>query len=172
MPALDITGTRENLLPYVITFMFLFLISLAVLTWFLDVWHKANSCATFPNYWCADDWTCNTPCPAGTPGADPCFTSQTGPTGLANCLFGPLSMQATRCYDIDVGTGGVGCDCLITNGMNCFSGCGTLAEPPEGPNTPCCCCPPSMGGPAGCPETIPSACTQGGQAMCGQNAVS
>ena len=59
-------------LPYVIIFAILFIIALISVTWLLDVQNKSTQCALYPNYWCADNWTCNNAC--------------SGNTGISSCL--------------------------------------------------------------------------------------
>lgn len=123
---------RPSPIPYVITFFILFLVMLGVLTWMLDALNKSKQCSINPNFWCYDTWTCNTPCPAQTlvngQYINSCFTNS-GPTGLASCLFGPTSTVATVCFtpqadSISV-TGPANCSCVNSSSINCFTDCPT-----------------------------------------------
>lgn len=156
------TKKSADPLPYIILFAILFLISLAVLTWTLDVWSKAHSCALYPNIWCSDNWSCATNCSSGYSG-NQCFVNGMNSTGLSSCLFGPNAAGATACFFTPTGgtAGSLSCECTpaMTAAPNCFSQCaqsfGNIAQ-----NIPCCCCP----GTKGCPYTfgnIPSGCGNG-----------
>lgn len=138
-------------LPYVIVFAILFLISLGLLTWVLSLWYKADQCGKNPNIWCSDTWSCNN---NRCLGYNYCFEN-IGATGLASCLYGPNSVAATVCYNLETtgDTGATLCDCPqnLQNVQNCFSGCGTRIS---GSVTKCCCCP----GTPGCTEEMSAGC--------------
>jgi len=168
----DITHTRADILPYVISFAFLFLIALAVLTWALDVWHDANACILYPNVWCADDWSCNTPCETGDPrNLNPCF-QRSGTVGLASCLIGPTSTVATTCAIFPSGPSGSGnisdpaCDCVANpqspnQFQNCFQNCAQSVAASDPNNSQCCCCPQTPGCPWASIDAMPPECKQG-----------
>ena len=130
-----------NPLPYIISFAVLFVVTLVVLTWVLDVFYKAQACGTYPNIWCSDTWTCTNNCPgAVNPSGYPvsqCFEN-VGTTGLSSCLFGPNAAGATACYFTPSGDGGLSCDCVASmqNTPNCYSGCAQSLDDITGP---CCC---------------------------------
>lgn len=153
-------------LIYIIIFAILFLITLGLLTWVLDVYNKQHQCALDPNIWCADTWTCQNTCDnsSGTCNAtnpvtgltyevSSCFcTHATGTTGLASCLFGPDTQGATTCLNPGTGgeTGTGDCDCpagIQATQSNCFHNCyqslSDLAhsQDPNQPVTNCCCNP-------------------------------
>jgi len=143
MVATTTTIETADPLPYIIAFAILFLISLGLLTWVLDVWNKANECAVFPNIWCSDNWTCNNSCPTGL-GFNECFNN-VGSTGLASCIYGPNSAIATTCFTWPTGgdTGAVACDCtqpMQQQTNNCFSGCPNSLDAVN-PETVCGCAP-------------------------------
>lgn len=151
-------------LPYIIAFSILIIILMIVITMAIHFWSKAHLCGTQAHIWCSDNYTCNTPCEAGSTGHSPCFNSgHLGPTGLASCLYGPDASKAKLCYTPpSTGTNDLACEC--TPGMtdqtnNCFSGCPSKLGDIN-TNTTCCCKP----GTAGCPfteETLPPTCIQG-----------
>jgi hypothetical protein len=152
------TSKNKNnygIIPYIIVFAVLFIISLILLTWMLDVWYKSRTCQYNSEIWCSDNWICNnnaapngafSTCPSTSGENDgtiniysDCFTKADKP-GLASCLFGLTSYKETVCG----ATGSTddqkcGCppDVLYTNG-NCLLGCNN--------NNPlCCCCPGTTG---------------------------
>ena len=111
-----------NPLPYIIVFAILFIITLLVLTWTLYVWYQNHQCGAQPNFWCSDEWVCDTPCTSGKAPVppSPCFYSN---DGLASCLYGPTGAIATLCGNhgqplVD----GSLCACGAT-GNNCLTGC-------------------------------------------------
>lgn len=157
-------GKKEvNQLPYIIVFAILFLVSLILITWVLDVGYKANSCGLDANIWCADDWTCNTPtcdkAPVSNLPISPCFHS-VGLTGLASCLYGPDSLFAKDCKNCTTAggcaTGGVACHCPtgmaydpnnpeddVNTAMNCLNNCAINVKFPTsitGARPRSCCC--------------------------------
>lgn len=137
-----------NIVPYIISFAILFLISLLVLTWVLDVFNKSYGCTYQPNIWCSDSWRCQNLCTTTSNGkpVNSCFnqTFATGPTGLASCLFGPNSPGATACFFPPEGDDptAVACDCPSTlkgtNVQNCFNNCARDTSSVGGTAT-CCC---------------------------------
>ena len=136
------TRASANILPYIIVFAILFFVMLVALSWTLSIWSKSNQCAGYPNIWCADDWVCNTSCPTGYTG-NSCFVENSA-TGLASCLMGPDSAQATLCFNFATGTtGALACECTnaMSDTQNCFSGCPqTLSDiNNSSPNFTCCC---------------------------------
>lgn len=153
-------------LPYVIVFALLVFIWLAIVTWTLDVWFKANQCASLPGIWCSDTWTCNNSCPTG-PNTNPCFTAfGTAANGLASCIWGPNAPGATVCLFAPTGgtAGTTAADevsCTCTTGMqlapNCFSACAQNLSSIDTSISQCCCCP----GMVGCPwgqDNVPRNC--------------
>lgn len=159
-PDPDSTVQEIDPLPYYITFAVLFIIALAVLTWALGVWYKSNQCAAEPNIWCSDNWTCTQNCP---PSLDynVCFSTGTGVTGLASCLYGPKSPQATVCLTPTGPTGSVACNCPTQTAeslSNCLSNCPAI-NGNINPSTVCCCNP----GSPGCTNTD-TKCLSGTQA--------
>jgi hypothetical protein len=168
------TSKNKNnygIIPYIIVFAVLFIISLILLTWMLDVWYKSRTCQYNSEIWCSDNWICNTravdngsgvfsTCPPNSSGENDgsiniysnCFTSADKP-GLASCLFGLTSYIETVCG----GSGSTGeqkCGCppadLYTDGTgsnNCLLNC-------DKPNDNCCCCP----GQSGCQINVCDYC--------------
>ena len=132
-------------LPYIIVFFILVIISLAALTYMMDMYSKSVNCKNYPNVWCSDTWTCNNSC-TGTTGSPPlnpnglpvneCF-GNINPTGLASCLFGPTSAQANLCFVPVQGSTGTACDCVSSSISNCLSGCSQTIEGISG-STKCC----------------------------------
>ena len=123
---------KADILPYVITFAVLFLISLGVLTWALDLYNKSQQCAANPNIWCWDDWKCNNNCtvangfqnpnnsPIGanapyttstevqtTAAVSGCYINAANNTGLSSCLFGSDNYYADLCI-LGSNTNGIG----------------------------------------------------------------
>lgn len=164
------TTTKKGPDPliYIIIFAILFLITLGLLTWVLDVYNKQHQCVLDPNIWCADTWNCQNSCDSSggpgtcvatnsttgeTFGVSPCFcTEATGATGLASCLFGSNAPGATICVNPGTGgeTGTGSCMCpegIQTTQSNCFHNCyqslSDLAnsQDPNQPTTNCCCTP-------------------------------
>lgn len=131
-----------NPLPYIIIFAVLFLITMAVATWTLDLWYKANQCAIYPNIWCSNNWTCNNSCTGGQTGQyNSCFYDYgTGTTGLALCLMGPNSVQGQLCFNPTGPTGSTSCDCVapMQSANNCLAGCPQNLNAITG--NPTCCC--------------------------------
>lgn len=140
-PIPEVQKKASNQLPYIIVFAILFLISLGVLSWVLDVYNKTHQCNLYPDYWCDDRWTCNTACPADNV-ANSCFKNLTT-TGLASCLYGVASTTAQLCFDTtDVTTHDDPiCDCVKplddANVQNCFAGCPEDLDNTKG--IVCCC---------------------------------
>ena len=95
---------KADPLLYIIIFAILFLITLGLLTWVLDVYNKQLQCAANPNLWCSDKWTCTQTCQldpntnacvppqnqfqTGQPTpVNPCFCAALGTTRLASCFY-------------------------------------------------------------------------------------
>lgn len=143
-----------NPLPYLISFLILFLITLALLTWALDVYYKAAQCINYPSIWCADDWTCgntgvfcNQYCVTGT-GSTSCVEvskcfNQVGATGLASCLYGPHAPGSQLCFKPPAETGGTACPCIkqMQEAQNCFNGCNMSLNTLDFSNIPAANCP-------------------------------
>lgn len=125
------TRATAEPLPYIIAFAILFLILLAVLTWTIDLYNKAHKCELEPNIWCFDTWQCNNNCAGSTNNdgqpVNACFDNATGPTGLASCLFGPDSTQASLCFTPpNTGTNELACACteeLTNTRSSCLANC-------------------------------------------------
>ena len=148
-------------LPYLVVFAILVVILIIVITMALHFWSKAHLCGTQAHVWCADTWTCNTPCATGSTGHSDCFNDDKfGPTGLASCLYGPTTAAAQLCFTPPTtGTNELACTC--TPGMNsqtsnCLSTCPSKLSAVN-TNSVCCCQP----GKGDCPftqETLPDIC--------------
>jgi hypothetical protein len=145
---------QVNPLPYIIVFIILFITSLIVLTWMLDVFNKNIQCTMEPNIWCSDEWYCQSACTGGQSVEGPvssCYENAgpsgtvgyTGITGLANCLFGPNAPGATVCFEQPAQTGAtaLACDCptILQSGVgSCLSGCPLNLNSVN--NATVCCC--------------------------------
>lgn len=127
-----------NVLPYVIIFAILFLITLCVLTWVLDVFYKSYNCNSSPNIWCYDTWTCHNNCPDNYP-VNECFKS-IGSTGLASCLYSAGATGASVCFNIPDNTT-TSCNCPSSmqgnNVVNCLNNC---PNDLNNLSSPVCCC--------------------------------
>ena len=132
-----------NPLPYVIAFAVLSIILMVVVSWFITLDYSLKQCILEPNFWCSNQWTCETKCPQGS-GKNACFTD--APSGLADCLFGPNSKVSNLCEWTE-NTGSLLCDCDVTNANNCFNNCPLAIS-----QTSVCCCEP---GKSGCTATCP-----------------
>lgn len=171
MATQQIPSTKQSAdpLPYIAVFAVLFLIALAVLTWTLDVWFKAQACGLDPNIWCSDNWRCNSDC-SPSDNYNACFLHGTNPTGLASCLYGPNAPGATACFVPPTeGTTGLSCDCpdSMVNAPSCFSNCArTLGD--MAPTTGCCCCPGTAGCPWKFPSEVPTECGPITESSCGR----
>lgn len=166
----DKTSKNKNnygIIPYIIVFAVLFIISLILLTWMLDVWYKSRTCQYNSEIWCSDNWICNTKatkqegaafstCPSSSGENDgpiniysECFTEADKP-GLASCLFGLTSHIATIC-GATASKDDKTCGCppadLYTETGNCLLNCAN-------PNYNCCCCP----GQTGCQIDVKNYC--------------
>lgn len=147
--------------PYLVVFVILVIILIIVITVALHFWSKSHLCGTQAHIWCADTYTCNTACPAGSTGHKDCFNDGIlGPTGLASCLYGPAAAGAQLCYTPpSTGTNDLACDCtpaMQGQTSNCLSGCARNLTAVN-TSTVCCCKP----GTTGCPftaETLPAVC--------------
>jgi len=140
---------EDNVLIYIIIFAILFYIILGVLTWDIYIYNQSYGCGYDPNVRCYNDWYCKTLCPVSQT-YNSCFSQENalGPTGLADCLYGPSSAAATLCLTPPDGppTGGTGlsCDCIpqmtSTSVQNCFRGCRINLEASPDSNSRTCCC--------------------------------
>jgi hypothetical protein len=164
--------TAANPLPYLITFVILFIIACILLTWVLDVFNKETECGANPNIWCSDSFLCEKQCTIGSDNqcradaitkdaggqavvtnnaglVDPCYCQNINNNGnvegIAGCLFGPTGFNAQYCNS-DPSAGGASCDCPLSSSttQNCFSTCPTNRS--ELPKTNCC-----ANGSSGCP---------------------
>lgn len=160
---------QSSPVPYLISFLILFIIALGVLTWMLGNFYKAHQCSINPNIWCGDTWTCTNLCPTEngeTVGptnlpVNSCFgaSGPSGPTGLASCLYGPQSFQASVCFSAATGSDPdqLLCTCPSTLNQevaNCFGGCGINLSSVQ--SSLCCCCGPNCkSNTEGCNGTCP-----------------
>lgn len=102
---------------YIGIFLILFIIAIVMLTLCLYYYNQAQQCAIEPNIWCWNTWQCE-----GGGGGN--CSAVTGPTGLAECLFGPTGTIAGYCFNAPQGpTSDPLCDCVINGASNCLNGC-------------------------------------------------
>ena len=139
---------KADPLPYIVVFAILFYISLGLLTWVLYEFNKAWQCPLNPNIWCADDFTCTNSCSEGNSNGQPvnsCFISVRD-SGLASCLFGPMTSGATACFAYESTASSCICSNIMTSPTtnSCFNSCPLhLADVPDSIS---CCCLPGKGG--------------------------
>lgn len=119
---------------------------------------QADSCHNTDNFWCSDEFYCNTVTPED-PKWNICYSKK---DHLHSCLFGPSSAEATRCRSIIKDK--ASCPCNIhssgdVNSGNCLAGCPKNFGAIDAYVNKCCCRP----GHANCPNKVdPPNCMQSG----------
>lgn len=146
----------SNPIPYILVFLVLVVVFLAVLTWAMGLYVKLSRCSFEPNIWCRKDWKCKNVCPEGTPNVIPCFKGEVQGKTLPECIYDYVTQVVNPCQNVTLDEkdkGKIPCMCPTTvqeNTNSCLSGCSTNLNALSPDARANCCC---VG--AGCGESNP-----------------
>lgn len=134
----------SNPIPYILVFLVLVIVFLAVLTWSMGIYVKLARCSFEPNIWCRKDWQCKNTCPEGIPNVIPCFKGVVQGKTLPECIYDFITTNISTCQNVTVtDKGGVPCTCPLNvqnNSNSCLSGCVTnINELSQEARANCCC---------------------------------
>lgn len=141
----------KEFFPWLIVFVILFFVTLASLTWTINVINQAISCEIEPNIWCSNNWVCTKACNNSLdPNGDPVSSCFNTTQGVAECLYGPNSSTSTLCFNPSSDNQPV-CNCpnVLSGTPNCLTNCTDDLNSLS--STATCCCSKNIPG-CNCPS--------------------